>query len=41
MDALSVWSSVHRFTVMLVNNINAYEGTHADAVETMVRKLLR
>ena len=41
MDALSVWSPVHGFTVMLVNNIIAYEGTHADAVETMVRKLLR
>lgn len=40
MDALSVWSLVHGFTVMLVNNTIAYEGSYADAVETMVRKLL-
>jgi AcrR family transcriptional regulator len=41
MDALSVWSLVHGFTVMLVNNTIAFEGTYADAVETMVKKLLR
>lgn len=40
MDALTVWSLVHGFTVMLVNNTIAYEGRYSDAVETMVRKLL-
>lgn len=40
MGALSVWSMVHGFTVMLVNNTIAYEGSYSDAVETMVRKLL-
>lgn len=40
MDALSVWSLVHGFTVMLVNNTLAYEGRYTDAVESMVKKLL-
>ena len=40
MDALSVWSLVHGFTVMLVNNTIAYEGSPSDAVETMVSRLL-
>jgi len=37
-DALTVWSLIHGFTAMLVNNTIAYEGDFLDAVSLMLEK---
>jgi len=37
-DALTVWSLIHGFTTMLVNNTIAYEGDYLDAVSLMLEE---
>jgi len=37
-DALTVWSLIHGFTTLLINNTIAYEGDYLDAVSVMLEK---
>ena len=39
LDALTVWSLIHGFTTMLVNNTISYEGDYLEAVSVMLEKL--
>jgi AcrR family transcriptional regulator len=41
MDALTVWSLIHGFTTMLVNNTIAYEGDYLDAVSLMLEEKVK
>lgn len=38
MDALTIWSLIHGFTAMLVNNTITYEGDYLDAVSVMLEE---
>lgn len=40
-DALTIWSLIHGFTTMLVNNTIAYEGDYLDAVSLMLEEKVK
>ena len=41
LDALTVWSLIHGFTTMLVNNTIKYEGDYLDAVTLMLEEKVK
>jgi AcrR family transcriptional regulator len=40
-DALTIWSLIHGFTTILVNNTIAYEGDYLDAVTLMLEEKVK
>lgn len=40
-DALTIWSLIHGFTTMLVNNTISYEGDYLDAVSLMLEEKVK
>ncbi|HHV59753.1 MAG TPA: WHG domain-containing protein, partial [Clostridiaceae bacterium] len=41
LDALTIWSLIHGFTTMLVNNTIKYEGDYLDAVSLMLKEKVK
>jgi len=41
LDALTIWSLIHGFTTMLVNNTIKYEGDYLDAVSLMLEEKVK